>query len=317
MLDVTHDALRALLPAYAEGELAASDADAVRAHLAGGCAECLEELFGRPVGLPRAVTPSGPPAPAREPAPLRTPTTRVLPLGATLVTLALVGVAAWALATLSALRQREVAGAEAARASAERAAAEAARAELAARLDALGRELETARRDAAAQTEAAHRSAEAIAALTRDLRAAETRIGALTRGVKRREAQVDELLAGLGEERTLREFVASPGVELLRLRAVAPFQDVRGHVLWHPGRNDLLLYAFDLPDPPAGGSYRVRLTLDDGTTLTGPRLYPGRTGEAAASIAIGTSGSRLRALEILLDPAARPVLAWRAGSAGG
>src|SRR5436190_3906960 len=67
---VTHEELRALLAPYAAGALDDETSQAVRAHLAGGCLACLDELFGHPVGLPRAVvpetpTPTPPPAPSR------------------------------------------------------------------------------------------------------------------------------------------------------------------------------------------------------------------------------------------------------------
>jgi hypothetical protein len=50
---VTHAELRARLRAYADGTLDESDAEAVRAHLATGCLECLGAVFQSPVGLPR------------------------------------------------------------------------------------------------------------------------------------------------------------------------------------------------------------------------------------------------------------------------
>jgi hypothetical protein len=42
-----------LLPRYAAGALASVDAEAVRAHLASGCSECLEAFYRMPIGLPR------------------------------------------------------------------------------------------------------------------------------------------------------------------------------------------------------------------------------------------------------------------------
>jgi Putative zinc-finger len=59
---VEHGELRALLPSYAAGELDLAEAAAVQEHLATGCRTCLEDVFSRPVGLPR--TPPPPPAPA-------------------------------------------------------------------------------------------------------------------------------------------------------------------------------------------------------------------------------------------------------------
>ena len=44
-----------MLPSYAGGLLSLADAESVRAHLASGCAECLDVLYRMPVGMPRAV----------------------------------------------------------------------------------------------------------------------------------------------------------------------------------------------------------------------------------------------------------------------
>jgi hypothetical protein len=54
---VTHEEVRILLPSYAGGLLSLADAESVRAHLASGCAECLDVLYRMPVGMPRAVEP--------------------------------------------------------------------------------------------------------------------------------------------------------------------------------------------------------------------------------------------------------------------
>src|SRR5207247_5363439 len=60
---VTHDEAAGLLPGYAAATLDLADAARVRAHLASGCADCLRELFGRPVGLPCPMPPVGLPRP--------------------------------------------------------------------------------------------------------------------------------------------------------------------------------------------------------------------------------------------------------------
>jgi hypothetical protein len=52
---VTHEEVRVLLPSYAGGVLSLADAESVRAHLASGCADCLDVLYRMPVGMPRAV----------------------------------------------------------------------------------------------------------------------------------------------------------------------------------------------------------------------------------------------------------------------
>jgi hypothetical protein len=52
--NVTHEELRALVPAYAAGLLSVPQTDALQMHLAAGCAECLGNLYSHPVGLPSA-----------------------------------------------------------------------------------------------------------------------------------------------------------------------------------------------------------------------------------------------------------------------
>src|SRR5262249_32949404 len=67
---VGHEEAYPLLASYAAGTLDGAVSSTVRAHLAGGCVECLREVFGRPVGLPR----NGVPAALESPLPAsRTP----------------------------------------------------------------------------------------------------------------------------------------------------------------------------------------------------------------------------------------------------
>src|SRR5689334_6637587 len=67
---VTHDEVRPRLAAYAAGALDAVAAEEIRAHLASGCESCLHELFGRPVGLPRAIPEPPASTPLTVPAPI-------------------------------------------------------------------------------------------------------------------------------------------------------------------------------------------------------------------------------------------------------
>ncbi len=136
--DVTHDEVRPLLPRYAAGELDMSEAAPVLDHLAAGCPECLNDVFSRPVGLPREPEPVAAPPPA--PAP---PTWQVAATIAGMLALgvAVVGVRAYrALGALSA-----AASAELARTTAQVTALESERARLFARLETTARHLEDAR----------------------------------------------------------------------------------------------------------------------------------------------------------------------------
>jgi len=102
---VTHDEAAGLLSGYAAATLDLADAARVRAHLASGCADCLRELFGRPVGLPRPMPPVGLPRPV-PPGHVSPPRTRrTLALAVALAgAVAATGLAAW---TAHELQRRE------------------------------------------------------------------------------------------------------------------------------------------------------------------------------------------------------------------
>jgi hypothetical protein len=96
-------------------------------------------------------------------------------------------------------------------------------------------------------------------------------------------------------------------VQVLRL-VPGPAADVgRGHVLWHPARERIMLYVFDLP----AGSYRVRLSLDGDVAVPAPVLRLGTHGEAATAIDLGVRAARLRAVEVLREPGDARVLEGR------
>jgi hypothetical protein len=160
--------------------------------------------------------------------------------------------------------------------------------------------------EARRQAEAAHTSAEASAELARRLENAEARVAQLARGVRRREAEINRLLAG-AEVRALGDLAATPGVQVMRLTPEAGAGDGRGHVLWHPGRDRIMLYVFDLPT----ARYRVRLWLDGAVARSGPELRLGTRGEAAAAIELGVRAARLRVVEVLREPHDDRVLTGR------
>src|SRR5689334_13965647 len=176
---VTHEELHALLPEYAAGTLDVEASQAVRAHLAGGCLECLNDVFVRPVGLPRSAGP--PPAPAPRAAPPEPRARRGRALEAAVVVLA-VAVAAGVAWTIAELRGREAAyRAQATAAASQLAETDAVRRDLAARVPALERDAESARAEAARQAAAIRETAEASARVQNELDAAHERIETLLR----------------------------------------------------------------------------------------------------------------------------------------
>jgi hypothetical protein len=309
---VTHDDLHALLERYAAGDLDEAQAIVVRDHLAGGCTECLTAVFAHngpaPPGPRTGATPPLP-APGRRPS-------RRLAIALGFLAMLFAASTGWMI-NLLATREAE-----------RRAQAE----QLAARIVELGdaraelkrtrEELETrvaaatAARDAAEaetrrQADAAQASADAAAEMARGLESAEARVAELAEGVRSREREIARLLAG-AEARALGDLAATPGVQVLRLVPSPVAQGARGHVLWHPARERIVLYVFDLPD----GRYRVRLRLDNGVVAASDLLRLGRHGEAATAIDLGVRAGRLRAVEVSREPGEDRMLEGRLPPAG-
>jgi len=306
---VTHELLHDLLPRYAAGTLDDAGCDAVRMHLASGCATCLHELFEHPVGLPRPPARDDGPPPAA-PGPVPPASVRPRRWGWLVVGGLGLLLAALALWTVGKLRGREAAYREqASDVAAQVVDVETQRRALAARVAALDRDLEAARAEAARQAQAVRDTAEASAEQARQLEAAELRADELARALRGRQLEVNHLRSTTEAQGTLAALLAAPGLEVLRLSAVPPFRDAHGHVFWHPGGDTVLLYASGLPPLPVGRSYQVRLDLDDGRQEDGPSLVPDARGTLVLSVRLGTVAERLRSLSVLLQPGAEPVLA--------
>ena len=146
--------------------------------------------------------------------------------------------------------------------------AEARGGELARRVTTLEHDVAAAREEAKRQSEAVRATAEESAQVRGDLEAAEARIFALAK----RNLDIERHLGSVSDRRALESLAASPGVELLRLDPVPPFEQARGHVLMHPARDTVLLWVFDLPPARGGNGYRVRLRRE--RTGRGSRRRP-------------------------------------------
>jgi len=295
---VTHEEVRALVPAYAAGALDEFASDAVRAHLATGCAACLADVYARPVGLPRSDNASHPievPAPrARYRAGLGT--------AVVVLALALAAAVAWIVAEL---RGREAESrAEAARTAERLTDVVASRANLTARLEALERDVAASAEAASRATAALRAAGDESARLREELAAAGARVDALRARVRRRDDEIGRLrLGGVGRSG---EMLAAPGAELLPLHALAPFRDGRGHVLWSAAGDGGVAYLFGLPR----ASYRVRVLLDDGREVSGTPFGVDGDGTAVVAVPTDTSHVHPRAVEVVLEPAGRSVLGW-------
>jgi multidrug efflux pump subunit AcrA (membrane-fusion protein) len=303
---VTHDELRTLLPRYSAGELDEADALVIRDHLQTGCTECLEAVFrrdaapspARAVSELAAETVVAP----RVAAPRRPFLLWLIGLGVLLLLLA-------AAVALLAARERER-RADAARSAADlqqaRAELEGARRELESRSAAAAAAQSAAESEARRQAEAAQANAAASADLAHRLASAEARIEELSRDVRKREVEIGRLLAGT-EVRALGDLAATPGVAVLRLAPAPIAAGARGHVLWHPARERIVLYVFDLPE----GRYRSRVHFDNGVVAAGPFLRLDKHGEAATVIELGVRAARMRAVEVAREPGEDRVLEGR------
>jgi hypothetical protein len=214
--------------------------------------------------------------------------------------------------TIAELRGREAAyRAQATAAASQLAETESVRRDLAARVPALEREADSARTEAARQAAAIRETAEASARVQNELDAAHERIETLLRGIRRRDGEIDRLLQSFDGDHALRGLLATPGMEVLPLKPVAPFRDVRGQVLWHPANDTVLVYAFGLPPLAARSAYRIRVALDDGREIPGPPFRVDSRSDVAVPLRLDAAGARLKDVEVVIDPAAQPVLAGR------
>jgi hypothetical protein len=276
---VTHDELRSLLAPYAAAVLPEAQAGAVREHLAGGCPTCLVEFYRMPVGVPAA----------RRPGRSRRPWA----IGAlALLALVLTGGVVW---LVSERRVTNAVREDAAAALAGcLAALDTQRAALLARV-----ETREAERDAArSRAEEAERTSEAAHQELERARA-ELRRG---RHPRVPGGDVERLLRGVDEVGVLRELVGSPGVGLVALEPVAPFEAARGHLLFHPARATALFVGFRLPPAQDGDAYRLRIVL--GGEGMGDRpievaFKPAGTGDVTLPVTIGLGRGAVRAVEVL------------------
>jgi hypothetical protein len=308
---VTHDELRSLLAPYAAGTLPTADAEALRGHLATGCTTCLDALFRLPVGLPRAATDGARPVvpalvePPAHPA-AGAPWSVVVALGIGLA-LSLVWIVRDAGERVRLRHEASDLGLRLGAVQEERTA-------LGERVDARNRELAEARAGARADAtrfEDERRSADAARAdLERDLAASQARVDLLTRGVQRRDRELERLSTGTDDGEVVRELLVTPGLQVLRLEPVSPFREGRGHALWSPSRDVVVVYAFGLPELPSGESYRIRVGADGAEAP--PRTFrPGPGGKATMAVRLGGEAGVLREVSITRERSEEPVLAGR------
>jgi hypothetical protein len=242
---VTHEEVEVRLAGYASGTLAEPEERAVRAHLAGGCRECLSEVFRRPVGLPR----EQPPMPGR---------LRWRPSGwrwvGTMLVLGVAG-AATSVAWRDADQAQEAAAPKRQVVAATADGEERLRGRLAA-LKTTAHDLRQALEVLRAERQGLRTDATLLSDRARE---AERRVAGLEAQLQRDARRVERLTGALAEQRPVLEAAGAAAVQFARLRTTRSYRDAFGHVLWDPARGRAFLYVFELPfaDQPAG--YVVRL----------------------------------------------------------
>lgn len=282
---MTHAELYARLPAYAAGELDPESTEAIRDHLAGGCDGCLREVFT----LPREPVPRVAPPPPRRRAPIVA--------GAAVALLAVLGAAAWWVADTRARAE-------------ERAAAE----RLAAELEAL-RGDQTALSGALARIERTLDRDDEIDVATRERADLIGRVAGMedrVAGLARQGELLAELVATPRVRQPVDELLTTPGARIHALVPAPPGRDGRGYAVWAPLRPVLFVHGFGLPPLPEGETYRVRVRIDDDTTVSVPKVALDGDGRLAAVVMLPeVENEEVTDVELVSDPGGRVVLTSR------
>jgi len=174
-----------------------------------------------------------------------------------------------------------------------------------AELDERTRELEEANRRARAAEAETVEQAAARAALEAELSAARRRADAL----ERKQLSAPPPHGRRAESAAGDAMLASPGARLLSLRPVGPFHDVRGHVVWRPGTEGVVVYGFGLPTLPHGRTYNVRVDVGSGEAITIPRLRPDDRGRLIVPVRLPPGAQAVSSVRIARDLDGDAVLA--------
>ncbi|MCW5890779.1 MAG: zf-HC2 domain-containing protein [bacterium] len=285
---MTHAEIYARLPAYAAGELDPEVTEVIRNHLAGGCDGCLREVFA----LPREPVLRPASVPHRRP---RLGT--ALAVGAALVAAGVL--TAW---RLHAARIKD-------------AEARVAASDLLSRELAALRSDQTTLSDALARIERTLDRTDADAAATREraeligrLAGVEDRVA----GLARQGEVLAELVATPRARQPVDELLTAPGARVHALVPAPPGRDGRGYAVWAPLRPVLLVHGFGLPPLPAGETYRVRVRIDDDTTVSVPKVALDGDGRLAAVVMLPeVENEEVTDVELVSDPGGRVVLTSR------
>jgi hypothetical protein len=109
----------------------------------------------------------------------------------------------------------------------------------------------------------------------------------------------------------LDDLLPGGGIRIEALRPVVPGGAARGMAVWSTVRGLVVVDAAALPVGP-GTTYRVRVTLADGSTAWAGDLEPGSTGSLTVTIVLPPAGHRpVRVVDLVRDPAGDAVATAR------
>jgi hypothetical protein len=282
---VTHADLRHRLGAYADGTLEETAAELVRIHLATGCADCLRDVFTRPVGLPR-------------PAVVVRRSLRGMLLAA-LGGAAAVGVAA---ALLLELREPPPIAPDP-------------------RLDALANEVERLRVERDRADAAARRRIEElearVSAADAKLASAAPSEAERPRGADRPDESGAPMTVTAGDDdpsSVPNWFVAVLASEGARVVPLGPGEGEgggTGFAVWSPARRMVVVSASNLPLAGAGALYRVRVTMIDRSTAWVGDVVASSRRDLVISVALPDNAGRVDRVDLYRDPPGTPLLTAR------
>lgn len=304
---VTHEDIRDQVAPYAAGEVAAPVAEAVRAHLASGCPDCLRMLYAERSRAARRL-------------PRRQGPGRWGPIGG-----AVLGVGLGVLAAMGigvALRQagdplkfigvppgsrgggaapehirarleRELADAGAARTRVE---AELAR--LQSEITRLRAEADEGKRREEDAAVPPVEGAEGSGALKEALAASERHAAVLAREVRTREAELERLRVKRRSAAALEDLLKTPGLRLVALRPAPGLREPYGHALLAPGATSVVLSIEGAPLRAV--AFRVRLFDASGDILRVEEVQPSG-GALFAHVRLAQPADVAR-IEVLREP---------------
>jgi anti-sigma-K factor RskA len=94
----------------------------------------------------------------------------------------------------------------------------------------------------------------------------------------------------------------SDSLLVVRLGGLAEAPAARGHVLWSPATRQAVLYAFDLPRPPAGRDYQLWVIV--GETSRSAGVFPvGADGRALHILSEAPAAGGASGFAVTLEPA--------------